>query len=69
MRMYIITITCDYMHLVYGPQGESVQEQTIIGAMINQAPSLGPSEAETDDYFQQIGINLLSGMLELICLK
>ncbi|KAF8593409.1 cytochrome P450 [Ceratobasidium sp. AG-I] len=38
-----------------------VDERCIIDAMIDQAPSLGLSEAEADDYIQEIAITLLSG--------
>lgn len=40
------------MYLLYDLQGESTHEQSMVGAMINQAPGLGLSEAETDDYVQ-----------------
>ena len=50
------------MQLTMDLQVGGIGDRCIVDAMIDQAPSLGLSEAEADDHIQEVAINLLLGM-------
>lgn len=51
--------------LILGPKVDRAGEQTIIGTMMEQAPTMDIKQEETDNYLQEIAITLMAGTLQL----